>query len=118
MLAVQMVSVHAAAMRSACRLALTDDIPQQESLTRALTRLGRTFASQIEALSRHRDKGERAITVRNLSVQDGGRAIVGNVTQHARMMVAEPNVATAAGMVPPRAPGACEQADPRQGSNA
>ncbi|WP_354201590.1 hypothetical protein [Bradyrhizobium sp. JR4.1] len=92
MLAVQMVSVHAAAMRSACRLALTDDIPQQESLTRALTRLARTFASQIEALSRHRNNGERAITVRNLSVQDGGRAIVGNVTQHASMIVAEPNV--------------------------
>jgi hypothetical protein len=92
MLAVQMASVHAAAMRSACRLALTDDIPQQESLTRALTRLARTFASQIEALSRHRNNGERAITVRNLSVQDGGRAIVGNVTQHASMIVAEPNV--------------------------
>lgn len=92
MLVVQMVSVHAAALRAACRLALTDDIPQQESLTRALARLARTFASQIEALSRHRNNGERAITVRNLSVQDGGRAIVGNVTQHASMIVAKPNV--------------------------
>jgi hypothetical protein len=118
MLAVQMASVHAATMRSACRLALTDDVPQQESLTRALTRLARTFASQIEALSRHRNNGERAITVRNLSVQDGGRAIVGNVTQHASMIVAEPNAATAAGMVPPREAGACEQAEARQGSNA
>lgn len=48
MLAVQMVSVHAATMRSACRLALTDDIPQQESLTRALTRL-----APSQARSRH-----------------------------------------------------------------
>src|SRR5439155_23582192 len=49
MLAAQMVCVHVAAMRCACRLACTDDVPQQESLTRALTRLARTFAAQIEA---------------------------------------------------------------------
>jgi hypothetical protein len=113
-----MASVHAAAMRSACRLALTDDIPQQESLTRALARLARTFASQIEALSRHRNNGERAITVRNLSVQDGGRAIVGNVTQHASMIVAGPNVATVAGLVPPHEAGECERAVSRQGASA
>src|SRR4051812_8297278 len=113
MLAVQMVSVHAAAMRSACRLALTDDIPQQESITRALTRLNRTFAAQMEALSRHHNNGERAITVRNLSVQDGGRAIGGNVTQHASIIVGEPNVPTNAGLVPPHEAGACEQAEAR-----
>jgi hypothetical protein len=83
-----------------------------------LTRLTRTFASQIEALSRHRNNGERAITVRNLSVQDGGRAIVGNVTQHASMIVAEPNVATAAGPVPPREASECEQPESRQGAGA
>lgn len=89
MLVSQMVCVHMAAMRSACRLACTDDLQQQESITRALTRLTRTFAAQIEALGRHRGNDERAITVQNLSVQDGGKAIVGNVTQHASMTVAE-----------------------------
>ena len=89
MLVSQMVSVHLAAMRCACRLACTDDLTQYESVTRALTRLSRTFAAQVEALSRHRNSDERAITVQNLSVQDGGRAIVGNVTQHANMLVAE-----------------------------
>ncbi|WFU22948.1 hypothetical protein QA649_33425 [Bradyrhizobium sp. CB1717] len=89
MLGAQMVAVHAMAMRSACRLAFTDDLAQQESATRALTRLARTFAAQTEALSRHRNSGERAITVQNLSVQDGGKAIVGNLTQHANMIVAE-----------------------------
>jgi hypothetical protein len=89
MLISQMVSVHMAAMRCACRLACTDNLPQQEGITRALTRLTRTFAAQVEALSRHRNSDERAITVQNLSVQDGGRAIVGNVTQHANMLVAE-----------------------------
>lgn len=89
MLVSQMVSVHVAAMRCACRLACTDDLPQQEAVTRALTRLSRTFAAQVEALSRHRNSDERGITVQNLSVQDGGRAIVGNVTQHANVLVAE-----------------------------
>lgn len=89
MLVSQMVCVHMAAMRCACRLACTDDLAQHESVTRALTRLSRTFAAQVEALSRHRNSDERAITVQNLSVQDGGRAIVGNVTQHANVLVAE-----------------------------
>ncbi|MGY3395240.1 hypothetical protein ACVWW6_007831 [Bradyrhizobium sp. USDA 3311] len=89
MLVSQMVSVHLATMRCACRLACTDNLPQQESVTRALTRLTRTFAAQVEALNRHRNSDERAITVKNLSVQDGGRAIVGNVTQHTNVLVAE-----------------------------
>ncbi|SPP96910.1 protein of unknown function [Bradyrhizobium vignae] len=38
MLVSQMVSVHVAAMRCACRLACTDDLAQQEGVTRALIR--------------------------------------------------------------------------------
>ena len=96
MLAAQMVSVHVASMRSACRLACTDDVSQQESLTRALTRLARTFAAQVEALNRHRSSGACAITVQNLSVQDGGRAVVGNLTQHASLIAAQPGLVDAA----------------------
>lgn len=117
MLAAQMVSVHVATLRCACRLAFTNDIAQ-ESITRALTRLARTFAAQTEALSRYRSNGERAITVRNLSVQDGGRAIVGNITQHASLIVAEPNAATDAGPVPPREVREHEEAETRQGAGA
>jgi hypothetical protein len=96
MLAAQMVSVHVATMRCARRLACTDDVPQQESLARALTRLARTFAAQMEALSRHRSNGACAITVQNLSVQDGGKAVVGNFTQHANLIAAQPGLADAA----------------------
>ncbi|QDP24695.1 hypothetical protein [Bradyrhizobium cosmicum] len=95
MLAAQMVSIHVAAMRCACRLACTDDVQQQESLTRAQTRLARTFAAQMEALNRHRSNGACAITVQNLSVQDGGRAVVGNFTQHASLVAAQPGLADA-----------------------
>lgn len=95
MLAAQMVSIHIASMRCACRLACTDDVPQQESLTRALTRLARTYAAQMEALNRHRSNGACAITVQNLSVQDGGKAVVGNFTQHANLIAAQPGLADA-----------------------
>jgi len=98
MLVAQMASIHVAAMRCACQLAITGDIEQQDSISRALARLTRTFAAQVEALNRHRNHGGPAITVQNLSVQDGGKAIVGNVTQHA--IAAQPSPALA----PPEAP--------------
>jgi len=102
MLTAQMVSIHVATMRSASRLAFTEGLSQQEGISRTLTRLARTFAAQMEALNRHRGNGERPITVQNLSVQDGGSAIVGNVAQHAHLTVAEPATATEAGLVPSR----------------
>jgi hypothetical protein len=89
MLVAQMVSVHVMAMRCAHQLASAEDIAQLESAGRALGRLTRTFPAQIEALNRHRNHGEPAITVQNLSVGDGGNAIVGNVTQHASVIVSD-----------------------------
>ena len=89
MLVAQMVSVHVMAMRCAHHLACAQDVVQQESAGRALGRLARTFPAQIEALNRHRNNGEPAVTVQNVSVQDGGNAIVGNVTQHASVIVSD-----------------------------
>ena len=82
MLVAQMVSVHVMTMRCAHHLANAKDVARQESAGRALGRLARTFPAQIEALNRHRNNGAPAITVQNVSVGDGGKAIVGNVTQH------------------------------------
>src|SRR5258705_908756 len=89
MLVAQMVSVHVMAMRCAYRLANAEDIAQQDISGRALGRLARTFPAQMEALNRYRTNGEPAITVQNVSVQDGGKAIVGNVTQHASVIVSD-----------------------------
>ena len=89
MLVAQMVSVHVMAMRCAHRLANADDLAQHDSAARALGRLARTFPAQIEALNRYRSYGEPAITVQNVSVGDGGKAIVGNVTQHASVIVSD-----------------------------
>ena len=100
MLVAQMVSVHVMAMRCAHHLADADDLAQQDSSARALGRLARTFPAQIEALNRYRSHGEPAITVQNVSVGDGGKAIVGNVTQHARVIVSDKNPASAARKAP------------------
>nr|WP_249779276.1 hypothetical protein [Bradyrhizobium sediminis] len=89
MLVAQMVSVHVMAMRCAHHLANAEDIAQQDSAGRALGRLARTFPAQIEALNRYRDNGGPAITVQNVSVGDGGNAIVGNVTQHASVIFSD-----------------------------
>lgn len=89
MLVAQMVSVHVMAMRCAQQLAAAGDIVQRDSAARALGRLARTFPAQIEALTRHRSRGEPAITVQNVSVGDGGKAIVGNITQHRSVIVSD-----------------------------
>src|ERR1700738_4955099 len=91
MLVAQMVSVHVMAMRCAHHLASAEDIAQQDSAGRALGRLARTFPAQIEALNRYRNHGEPAITAQNVSVGDGGQAIVGNVTQHRSVIVSDPS---------------------------
>jgi len=111
MLVAQMVSVHVMAMRCAHHLAGADDLAQHDSAARALGRLARTFPAQIEALNRYRSHDEPAITVQNVSVGDGGKAIVGNVTQHARVIVSDKSPASAARKAP-KAAGARRRRDP------
>jgi hypothetical protein len=89
MLAAQMATIHAATMTFARRLANVQDIPQQDSAERALNKLARTFAMQMEALKRYRTGGEQKVTVQHVSVQEGGQAIVGNVTQAAPKTAAD-----------------------------
>ena len=99
MLVAQMVSVHVMAMRCAQHLASAEDIAR-DSAARALGRLARTFPAQIDALNRYRSYGEPAITVQNVSVGDGGKAIVGNVTQHANVIVRDKKTDSAARKAP------------------
>jgi hypothetical protein len=111
MLVAQMVSVHVMAMRCAHHLAHAEDLAQHDSAARALGRLARTFPAQIEALNRYRSQDEPAITVQNVSVGDGGKAIVGNVTQHARVIVSDQNPGSAAQHAP-------KAARPRRGRDS
>jgi hypothetical protein len=78
MLGAQMAAVHTSSMMVAHRLAVSDNIPEQDSTERALNKLTRTYAAQMETLKRYRS-GE-SHTVQNVSVADGGQAVVANVT--------------------------------------
>jgi hypothetical protein len=100
-----MVSVHVMAMRCAQHLASAEDIIRHDSAARALGRLARTFPAQIEALNRYRSRGEPAITVQNVSVGDGGKAIVGNVTQQRNVIVSDKKPASATRKAPKAARG-------------
>ena len=79
MLAAQMAAIHNATMTAARRLAHVDTIPQQDSASNMLNKLGRTFAAQVEALKKYRSSGEQNIKVQHVTVNEGGQAIVGNV---------------------------------------
>ena len=81
MLAAQMAAVHRATMTFARRLAHVETIPRQDSAERAFNKLARTFTTQLEALNRHRGKGQQKIVVQHVNVSDGGQAIVGTVEQ-------------------------------------
>ncbi len=81
MLAGQIASVHMAAADASMRHANAENPQHRESAERELNRLMRTFVLQMEALDRHRSRGEPKVTVQNVSVSEGGQAIVGHVTQ-------------------------------------
>ena len=51
---------------------------------RALNKLARTFATQLEALKRYRTGGTQKVTVEHVTVNAGGQAIVGNVAHGGR----------------------------------
>jgi hypothetical protein len=59
------------------------DKAQQDSAERALNKLTRTYAMHLEAFKRYRIGGEQKVTVQHVLVNEGGKAIVGNVTQGA-----------------------------------
>jgi len=84
MLAAQMAATHKATMILACRLNHAENIPQLDSAERAFNKLARTFTAQVEALKRYRSSGEQTMRVEHVTVNEGGQAIVGNVTHGGR----------------------------------
>jgi hypothetical protein len=84
MLVAQMAVVHVITMAFARRLPHVETLQEQDSAERALNKLARTFTIQLEARTRYRTGGEPQVMVQNVSVREGGQAILGNVTQAAR----------------------------------
>jgi hypothetical protein len=80
MIAAQLLVGHNAAMECYRRAMLPDQSfeGRRENLAQA-NKLSRTYAVLLDALNRHRGKGQQKVTVEHVHVHEGGQAIVGNV---------------------------------------
>ncbi|MBO4227214.1 hypothetical protein, partial [Bradyrhizobium neotropicale] len=80
MLAAQLIGAHNAAMECYRRAMIPEQtfVGRQEALNQA-NKLSRTYAALLEALNRHRGKGQQKVTVEHVHVYPGGQAVVGVV---------------------------------------
>jgi hypothetical protein len=80
MIAAQLLAAHNAAMECYRRAMLGEQTfeGRRENLSQA-NKLSRTYAVLLDALNRHRGKGQQKVTVEHVHVHSGGQAIVGTV---------------------------------------
>ena len=80
MVAAQLLAAHNAAMECYRRAMIGEQTfeGRRENLAQA-NKLSRTFATLLEALNRHRGKGQQKVTVEHVHVHSGGQAVVGVV---------------------------------------
>ncbi len=81
MLAAQMVASHYMVMKFAARASKNDTHVSIDANTKRMTKLMGAFSKHLETLQKYRNKGQQTIQVQHVQVNDGGQAIVGNVTQ-------------------------------------
>ena len=86
MLASQMIVAHNAAMKAFAKAEsynMNQDIAYKKLSQATLStanKLLRTYAIQMETLNRYRGKGQQKITVEYININDGGKAVIGNIT--------------------------------------
>lgn len=81
MLGVQMLATHHATMKCFARAAsLASHSQAYEASLHAAAKLTRCYTLQMEALNRHRGKGQQKMTVEHVHVHSGGQAIVGSIS--------------------------------------
>ena len=80
MMAAQLLAAHNAAMECYRRAMHSEQTfeGRRENLNQA-NKLSRSSAVLLEALNRHRGKGQQKVTVEHVTVNAGGQAIVGSV---------------------------------------
>ena len=80
MMAAQLIAAHNAAMECYRRAMISDQSfeGRRENLNQA-NKLSRTHATLVDALNRHRGKGQQKVTVEHVHVHSGGQAVVGVV---------------------------------------
>jgi hypothetical protein len=85
MIAAQLVACHNASMECYRRAMHSEQTfeGRRENLSQA-NKLSRTYATLLEALNRHRGKGQQKVTVEHVHVHEGGQAVVGVVENPGR----------------------------------
>src|SRR6202030_3225961 len=80
MIAAQLIATHNATMECYRRAMIGEQTLEgrRDNLNQA-NKLSRTCATLIEALNRHRGKGQQKVTVEHVDVHAGGQAVVGMV---------------------------------------
>ena len=80
MMAAQLLATHNATRECYRRAMIAEQTLEgrREKLNQA-NKLSRTYATLIEALNRHRGKGQQKVTVEHVHVHAGGQAVVGMV---------------------------------------
>src|SRR5262249_52520404 len=80
MMAAQLLAAHNAAMECYRRAMLSEQTfeGREQNFCQA-NKLSRTYAALLDALNRHRGKGQQKVTVEHVHVHAGGQAIVGSV---------------------------------------
>ena len=82
MLGAQMVGVHNLAMECMKRVVIDDQHPEAiYRYAKLANQFSRTFTAQLDALNKHRGKGQQKVTVEHVHVNEGGQAVVGNINQ-------------------------------------
>jgi hypothetical protein len=80
MIAAQLIAAHNAAMECYRRAMIAEQTLEgrRDNLSQA-NKLSRTYAVLLDALNRHRGKGQQKVTVEHVHVHAGGQAVVGMV---------------------------------------
>ena len=85
MLITQMTTTHIA-MTSLSQKVMDTSISQvREAFERSMTRLSRTYMAQMDALKKYRAKAQQTVRVERVTVNEGGQAIVGDVSHGGRV---------------------------------
>ncbi len=90
MLLTQILASHQFSMQSFLRAGLDNQTPYgiQENMARA-TKFTRTYIAQMDALKRYRSSGEHKIIVEKVNVENGGKAVIGDVNTQINNGVAD-----------------------------
>jgi hypothetical protein len=80
MLVTQMAATHVAMTHMSLRLHHATSFEMREAFERSMTRLSRTFLAQMDQLKKYRSTAQQVVRVERVVVNEGGQAIVGDVS--------------------------------------